>query len=113
MARSQFVYVTYIRTTPEKLWTALTDAEFMGQQAAANILGADEAFADVPFFWTHHQGLDLRYCGYAGKWDEVRIDGNLQSKEFTARYYRGGKLVAAASLGRDHENLQIEEQLRG
>jgi len=29
MARSMFVYVTYIRTTPEKLWSALTDAEFM------------------------------------------------------------------------------------
>jgi len=31
MARSQFVYVTYIRTTPEKLWSALTDAQFMKQ----------------------------------------------------------------------------------
>jgi uncharacterized protein YndB with AHSA1/START domain len=29
MARSTFVYVTYIRTTPEKLWSALTDVEFM------------------------------------------------------------------------------------
>ena len=30
MARSTFVYVTYIRTTPQKLWSALTDdAEFM------------------------------------------------------------------------------------
>ncbi len=31
MARSTFVYVTYIRTTPEKLWAALTGAEFMKQ----------------------------------------------------------------------------------
>jgi uncharacterized protein YndB with AHSA1/START domain len=31
MARSTFVYVTYIRTTPEKLWSALTDGEFMKQ----------------------------------------------------------------------------------
>jgi len=31
MTRSTFVYVTYIRTTPEKLWSALTDAEFMKQ----------------------------------------------------------------------------------
>ena len=31
MTRSTFVYVTYIRTTPEKLWTALTDADFMRQ----------------------------------------------------------------------------------
>ncbi|HEY4317795.1 MAG TPA: SRPBCC family protein [Herbaspirillum sp.] len=30
MTRSTFIYVTYIRTTPEKLWSALTDdAEFM------------------------------------------------------------------------------------
>ena len=32
MARSTFVYVIYIRTTPEKLWSALTrDTEFMKQ----------------------------------------------------------------------------------
>jgi uncharacterized protein YndB with AHSA1/START domain len=31
MAGSTFVYVSYIRTTPEKLWSALTDAEFMKQ----------------------------------------------------------------------------------
>jgi uncharacterized protein YndB with AHSA1/START domain len=28
MANSRFVYVTYIRTTPEKLWQALIDPEF-------------------------------------------------------------------------------------
>jgi uncharacterized protein YndB with AHSA1/START domain len=32
MARSTFVYVTYIRSTPEKLWSAMTDdVEFMKQ----------------------------------------------------------------------------------
>ena len=31
MPKSTFVYVTYIRTTPEKLWSALTDVEFMKQ----------------------------------------------------------------------------------
>jgi len=31
MAKSTFVYVTYIRTTPEKLWSALTGAEFQRQ----------------------------------------------------------------------------------
>ena len=37
MKRSQFVYVTYIKTTPEKLWSALTGAEFIQQLAAARI----------------------------------------------------------------------------
>jgi uncharacterized protein YndB with AHSA1/START domain len=31
MARSTFVYVIYIRTTPEKLWLALTEAEYQKQ----------------------------------------------------------------------------------
>ena len=31
MTRSTFVYVTYIRTTPERLWSALTDNQFIEQ----------------------------------------------------------------------------------
>jgi len=31
MAKSQFVYVTFIRTTPDKLWRALTEPEFTRQ----------------------------------------------------------------------------------
>ena len=31
MSKSEFVYVTYIKTTPEKLWAALTNPEFMKQ----------------------------------------------------------------------------------
>ena len=31
MAKSTYVYVTYIRTTPEKLWSALTDPKFIEQ----------------------------------------------------------------------------------
>ena len=31
MPRSTFVYVTFIRTTPEKLWSALTEPEFQRQ----------------------------------------------------------------------------------
>ena len=30
-AASTFIYVTYIRTTPAKLWSALTDTDFMQQ----------------------------------------------------------------------------------
>jgi len=35
MASSRFVYVTYIRTTPEKLWQALLEPEFTRQYWAA------------------------------------------------------------------------------
>ena len=31
MTKASFVYVTFIRTTPDKLWSALTSAEFTKQ----------------------------------------------------------------------------------
>lgn len=41
MADSQFVYVTYIRTTPEKLWAALTQPEFTRQFWAETVQECD------------------------------------------------------------------------
>lgn len=85
-------------------------AQRQGQAVADNMLGADRAFTDVPFFWTHQYDLELRYTGH-GAWDEVRIDGSVARQDFTARYFRNGRLVAAASCGRDRENLDIESEL--
>ncbi|MBF6024426.1 FAD-dependent oxidoreductase [Lysobacter niastensis] len=87
-------------------------AERQGQAAAANMLGAARAFADVPYFWTHHYGLDVRSTGHTTGFDEVRIDGDLQARDFTARYFRAGQLIAAVSAGRDLENLVIEAELK-
>jgi NADPH-dependent 2,4-dienoyl-CoA reductase/sulfur reductase-like enzyme/nitrite reductase/ring-hydroxylating ferredoxin subunit len=86
-------------------------AQRQGQAAAANLLGAAQPFVDVPFFWTHHQGVDLRVCGRAAGWDEVVIQGNVSQRDFVARYLRGGQLIAAASVGRDRELLAIERAL--
>src|SRR3546814_13702579 len=72
------------------------------------MLGAARAFTDVPFFWTHHQGVELRCSGYMAGCDEVGIDGDVHARDFTARYYRAGRLLAASSVGRDLETLSIE-----
>jgi NADPH-dependent 2,4-dienoyl-CoA reductase/sulfur reductase-like enzyme/nitrite reductase/ring-hydroxylating ferredoxin subunit len=87
-------------------------AQRQGQAAAANMLGAEQVFDDVPFFWTNHYGLDLRYTGHATEWDELRIDGSLSAHDCMARFFRAGKLLAAASIGRELENLAVEAELR-
>ncbi|WP_305803934.1 FAD-dependent oxidoreductase [Stenotrophomonas sp. YIM B06876] len=86
-------------------------AQRQGQAAAANLLGAAQAFTDVPFFWTHHYGLDLRYSGYGAGWDQVQLEGSLPRGDCLARFSRQGQLVAVASVGRDRDNLLAEAQL--
>lgn len=87
-------------------------AQRQGQCVAENMLGHARTFDDVPFFWSHHYDLDIRYVGHANGWDEVRFEGSFAARDCMARYFGEGRLLAAASIGRDLENLSIEAELR-
>ena len=54
MTKPQFVYVTYIMTTPEKVWNALTDAELTRQ------------------YWIHSNVSDWKV---GSRWSHQRPDG--------------------------------------
>jgi NADPH-dependent 2,4-dienoyl-CoA reductase/sulfur reductase-like enzyme/nitrite reductase/ring-hydroxylating ferredoxin subunit len=86
-------------------------AERQGQVAAANMLGARRRFDAVPFFWTEQYGTSLRYVGHAAGWDEVRVEGSIESGAFIARYYEGGALRASAAVGMDRASLEDELEL--
>lgn len=58
MSKPQFVYVTYINTTPEKLWTALTDGEVTRQ------------------YWDH---LNVSDWKPGSRWEHQRADGTARA----------------------------------
>ena len=40
----------------------------------------------VPFFWTKHFDLSIRYVGHAAKWDEARVEGDLWHRDGLVRF---------------------------
>lgn len=82
-----------------------------GQIAAANMLGARRPAHHAPFFWSHHYDLSVRYVGHAVDWHTIVVDGNLRKRSATIGYFHGRRLLAAASIGRDRQNLEIEAGL--
>jgi NADPH-dependent 2,4-dienoyl-CoA reductase/sulfur reductase-like enzyme len=86
-------------------------AERMGQVAARNMLGAREKFDAVPFFWSLHYDVTIRYAGHAEQWDEARIDGSLEGRDCAVTYSSGGRTLAVATIGRDRASLAAEVQL--
>ena len=66
----------------------------------------------VPFFWSGQYDLKLRYVGHAEKWDEMFLDGNLDSPEFLAFYLLNNKVMAVAGINRDKEIAAISELMR-
>ena len=83
-------------------------AQRQGQTAARNMLGRREPFDAVPFFWSQHYDVTIRYVGHAERWDAVTIDGSLDQRDATVRFVRGGKILAVATISRDRENLLAE-----
>lgn len=125
MTRSTFVYVTYIRTTQEKLWSALTDADFMKQYwlgyhceskwAAGSswkmvsskgvVTDAGEIVeADPPrrlvIRWTHEQNPELKAEGESRCTMELSPAGAAVKLSITHTIEREpSKLIAAVSGG--------------
>jgi NADPH-dependent 2,4-dienoyl-CoA reductase/sulfur reductase-like enzyme len=79
-----------------------------GQTAARNMLGANETFDAVPYFWSQHYDVPINYVGHAEQWDEIAIDGDIKAKDCLLRYKRNGRVLAVASINRDLDNLRAE-----
>lgn len=83
-------------------------AQCQGQVAALNMLGHRQKFTAVPFFWSQHYDVPINYVGHASGWDELEIEGNVAARDCFVRYKRGGRVLAAASIYRDLQNLEFE-----
>ncbi|MGB6964341.1 MAG: FAD/NAD(P)-binding oxidoreductase, partial [Xanthobacteraceae bacterium] len=83
-------------------------AERQGQTAAMNMMGHDNRFDAVPFFWSQHYDVPINYVGHAERWDETAVDGDIRAKDCILRYKSGGRTLAVASVFRDVESLRAE-----
>jgi NADPH-dependent 2,4-dienoyl-CoA reductase/sulfur reductase-like enzyme len=88
-------------------------AQRQGHTAARNILGRNERFEAVPFFWSQHYDVTINYVGHAAKWDGIEMTGDLAEHDCALRFKRGGRTLAIATIGRDRESLEGELELEG
>ncbi|HEX3665542.1 MAG TPA: SRPBCC family protein [Rhizomicrobium sp.] len=124
MSESKFVYVTYIRTTPEKLWHALTDSGFnrkywfgchqasqWKQGAAWKLLGSDGRLYDsgevleidpprrLVLKWRNEFLPELKDDGWSRCVFEIETDGELTKLSVTHSTERPSLLIEKVSNG--------------
>ena len=83
-----------------------------GVAAAGSVMGGEEPFAPVPFFWSDQHGVKLQSIGYAPSWDEVEIEDGDSARTFVARYRAEGRLVAALAAGQPKAIARARKELQ-
>jgi NADPH-dependent 2,4-dienoyl-CoA reductase/sulfur reductase-like enzyme/nitrite reductase/ring-hydroxylating ferredoxin subunit len=83
-------------------------AERQGQAVARSMLGIGGPFREAPFFWSQHYDVTIAYVGHAPTRDTCEIRGDLEKRDACAIYRRGGKAIAAVTIGRDLLSLKVE-----
>ena len=66
-----------------------------GKVAAHNLVGADEPYDALPYFFTDQYDLGMEYVGHGNAEDEVVLSGDVAGRVFRAFWLRDGRVVAA------------------
>ncbi len=74
-----------------------------GPAAARNMLGKDEPYDEVPWFWSDQYNFDLQYAGFHTEWDELVVRGSMEERNFVAFYRKDGRVLAAIAINRGRD----------
>lgn len=87
-------------------------AQHMGQWLARHLLGLVEGgYDDVPFFWSGHYDVSLRYVGHVDAPDDRSLDGDAAARDVAVTYAEEGERQALLTCGRDRAALAFEREL--
>ena len=87
-------------------------AQQQARIAAMNMLGGDEHYLDVPYFWTWHFGKNYDYLGHAATWDEVEFKGDPDHPPFIGLFGKDGLVVAAVACDEERAIALLAERMK-
>ncbi len=79
-----------------------------GEVAALNLLGRNQPFDAVPFFWSAHYDCTISYLGHAETWERIDVAGDLSALDCAVAFRNGDRTLALATIGRDRASLEAE-----
>ncbi|MNP25211.1 Anthranilate 1,2-dioxygenase system ferredoxin--NAD(+) reductase component [compost metagenome] len=87
-------------------------AQQQARIAAANMLGGDEHYLDVPYFWTWHFGKNYDYLGHSDAWDEVEFKGDPFHPPFIGLFGKNGVVTAAVACDEEQTMAMLAERMK-
>lgn len=85
-----------------------------GKSAARGMLGLDESYEDIPYFYTDQFDVGMEYSGYGPLTSGAKVvyRGDRGSREFIAFWLRDGVVVAGVNVNVWDVNEQVQRLIR-
>jgi 3-phenylpropionate/trans-cinnamate dioxygenase ferredoxin reductase subunit len=74
-----------------------------GAAVARSMLGHDDVFDDLHWFWSDQYDTNLQYVGFARQWDRFVTRGSVEGLDFLGFYLRDGVVDAVVGMNRGRE----------
>jgi 3-phenylpropionate/trans-cinnamate dioxygenase ferredoxin reductase component len=74
-----------------------------GPAAGRNMLGKNEPYDEIPWFWSDQYEHNIQYAGFHTEWDELVARGSTEERNFVAFYRKDGLVLAAVAINRGRD----------
>lgn len=71
-----------------------------GAAAARSMLGKEQPYDAIHWFWSDQYDVNLQYAGFHDKWDQMVVRGRLEDRKFVAFYLNQGRIDAVVGINR-------------
>jgi 3-phenylpropionate/trans-cinnamate dioxygenase ferredoxin reductase subunit len=79
--------------------------------AAATLMGNEQEYRAVPWFWSDQDTMKLQMAGISTGYDETVLRGNPDEEKFSVIYYRDGRLIAIDSVNEVLDYMAVRKAL--
>ena len=90
---------------------SVQNAVDQAKTAALSLLGRDEPYRAVPWFWSDQADLKLQIAGLSTGYDQTVLRGNPEDESFSLLYYRDGRLIAVDAVNQVSDYMAVRKAL--
>lgn len=87
-------------------------AQQQAKTAAASMMGLEQPFEKIPYFWTYHYGIRYEFFGQIPEKFELLVDGNLEEPKFIAAYLADGRCDAFFAANRESQTASLLDYMQ-
>ena len=87
-------------------------AQEQARTASANMMGLEQPYQGLPYFWTYHYGVRYEFFGQVPDEGELLINGDLNQSIFVAAYLYEGRCEAVFSANCESETARLFDHMQ-